>query len=287
MGLFNKDSSGVRLTVSARTDVGKTRGHNEDRYLVADLTKREATTNDGDREYTLGPKGALLVVADGMGGALAGEVASQMATDLIYESLAVGWVSDPDLSPEAFAQHVRDSVESTNARIHERSMSQPELDGMGTTATIVGILGGHLLISQVGDSRAYLVRDGVATQVTRDQSYVQHLIDTGRVSEEDARAMANENVILQALGAGPTVEVVQSWEPALRDDVVLLCSDGLSGLVAAEEIGAVVDRGQNLARACKKLVKLANARGGPDNITVVIGRMSGDGLTSAEETGAA
>ena len=283
MGLLRRDNSGIRLTVSARTDVGKTRQHNEDRYLVADLSSRDATSEEPERVYTLGLKGALLLVADGMGGAVAGEVASQMATDVILESLAVGWGADADSSPTAFASYVRDSIERANAQIHEQAMSRPELDGMGTTATLVGVLGGNLLISQVGDSRAYVVRDGVATQVTHDQSYVQHLIDTGRVSEEEARQMANHNVILQALGPRPTVEVVQRWEPARRDDVVLLCSDGLTGLVSAEEIGEAVSRGQNLSRACKRLVKLANGRGGPDNITVVIARIDGDGLASAAE----
>jgi len=283
LGLFHKDTSGIRLTVSALTDVGKTRQHNEDRYLVADLSSKESARDGLERDYVLGPKGALLLVADGMGGALAGEVASQMATDLILESLAAGWVADPDSTPEGFARHVRDSIERANAQIHHRSMTEPELDGMGTTATLVGVLGTNLLISQVGDSRAYLVREGVATQVSRDQSYVQHLIDTGRVSEQEARQMASDNVILQALGPQPTVEVVQTWEPVRRDDVVLLCSDGLSGLVGAEEIGQVVARGQNLSRASKRLVKLANSRGGPDNITVIIARMGGDGMASAAE----
>lgn len=283
MGLFQRSSSGIRLTISARSDVGRTRGHNEDRYLVADLTSGESTSEKQDSSYKIGPKGALLLVADGMGGAQAGEVASRLAADLIFEGLSTGWRCDSDLSPEGFARHVRESIERTNGEIHTQSMSRPELDGMGTTATLVGILGANILVSQVGDSRAYVVRDGVATQVSRDQSYVQHLIDTGRVSEEQARQMANENVILQALGTHPTVEVVQSWEPIRRDDVILLCSDGLTGLVGADEIGRTVNRGRNLSRAAKDLVNLANSRGGPDNITVILAHVSGDGLMSAKE----
>lgn len=270
------------MTIAARTDVGKTREHNEDRYLIGDLTSGVASSEQDEFAYSLGPKGVLLLVADGMGGASAGEIASTMATDLIFRHLAAGWGADSDSSPQAFADYVRDSVQTTNVRIHERAVSRIELDGMGTTATLVGVLGSNLLVTQVGDSRAYLIREGVATQVSHDQSYVQHLIDTGRVSEEEA-GMVDNNVILQALGPTPTVEVVQTWEPVLDGDVVLLCSDGLSGLVDGDEIAEVVDRGQNLSAACKKLVKMANERGGPDNITVVAARIDGDGLASAAE----
>ena len=271
------------MTVAARTDVGQRRSHNEDRFLVADLGALDTSAPRGDREYTLGPKGAVLLVADGMGGAAAGEVASQMATDLIFDRLVSGWVADSDSSPECFARHVRDSVELSNERIHAQALSQFELQGMGTTVTLVGLLGGNLLVTQVGDSRAYLVRDGVTTQLSRDQSYVQHLIDTGRVTEEQANEMSEQNVILQAVGAAPTVEPVQSWEAARAGDTLVLCSDGLSGQVDAQEIGDVLSSERTLTRGCDRLVDLANERGGPDNITVIVARMSGDGLPSGEE----
>ena len=274
----------IRMTASALTDVGRTREHNEDRYLVGDLTAGVASSEESEFACEVGPKGAILLVADGMGGASAGEVASRMATDLIFHQLATGWSADKDSSPRAFADHVRDSVEKANARIHERSRSQIELDGMGTTATLVGVLGSKLLVTQVGDSRAYLIRDRVATQLSRDQSYLQHLMDTEGLSEEEAEAMANSNVILQALGPHPSVDVVQSWEPVAHGDVVLLCSDGLSGMVRAEEIADAVDGGDDLTQVCRELVELANERGGPDNITVVAAQITGDGLATDEES---
>jgi PPM family protein phosphatase len=282
LSLFRRNDPTIRLAVSALTDVGKTRDHNEDRYLVADLTSRNALLGDGQRPCELGPRGYLLLVADGMGGAAAGEMASQMAVDLIYEQLATTWSAEADPGPDLFALRMREAVERANARIHAMSREQPHLQGMGTTATVVGVLGSRLLVSQVGDSRAYLIRGGAAVQMTRDQSYLQHLLDTGRLSEEQATGIAPRNVILQALGPDPTVEVVQHWQPVLRDDTVLLCSDGLSGLVTAADIGRIVTETVNLSRACRQLIDLANERGGPDNITVIVARMTGGGLTTAE-----
>ncbi len=283
MSLFRRNDSGIRLAVAALTDVGRSRDHNEDRYLVADLTTRDTSVTNGSRPAELGPRGSLLLVADGMGGAAAGEMASQMAVDLIFEQLATSWSSETDTSPDLFALRVREAVERANARIHAVSQEQPQLQGMGTTATIVGILGSRLLLSQVGDSRAYLIREGAAIQMTRDQSFLQHLLDTGRVSEAEAYEMAPRNVILQALGPSPTVEVVQHWQPMLRGDMVLLCSDGLSGVVSAEDIAGIVTSTDALPKACQKLVDLANERGGPDNITVILARMTGDGLMAAGE----
>ena len=280
MGLFRNDEPGIRLEISARSDVGMTRGHNEDRYLVADLTKRAGSCDQRQFVYDLGDKGAVLLVADGMGGAAAGEVASTMATDIILEHLVTAWASDADSSGEVFERYAREAVEHSNAQIHHQSQTSIELDGMGTTVTLVGVVGPHLRISQVGDSRAYVVREGTATQITRDQSYVQHLIDTGRMSEEEAELMANNNIILQALGPSPTVEVVQSSEPILKGDVVVLCSDGLSGLVNANEIGETISSASSLSAACDELVAMANSRGGPDNITVVAARLTGSALMS-------
>jgi len=283
VSFFRRNESGIRLAVSALTDVGRSRDHNEDRFLVADLTTRDTSVQNGSRPSELGPRGTLLLVADGMGGAAAGEMASQMAVDLIFEQLVTSWSSETDDSPDLFALRVREAVERANARIHAVSQEQPHLQGMGTTATLVGILGPRLLLSQVGDSRAYLIRDGVAIQMTRDQSFLQHLLDTGRVSEEQAHEMAPRNVILQALGPSPTVEVVQHWQPMLRGDVVLLCSDGLSGVVDADDIAGIVTSTDALPKACKKLIDLANDRGGPDNITVILARMTGDGLMAPED----
>lgn len=285
MRLFRREPSGVHLTVAADTDVGQTRDHNEDRYLVADLNARSHAFDDGaERSFDVGDKGCLLMVADGMGGAVGGEVASQMAADVIFEELVGSWSGTTTADAEVFASSVHAAVEEANRQIHEHASSrQQELQGMGTTATIVGVLGGHLLLNQVGDSRAYRIRNGRVTQLTRDQSFVQQLVDTGRVSAEEAARMPQKNVILQALGPKPTVDVVQSWVPAAKDDVLLLCSDGLSEMVGERAIGEIVDGTSSLSRACSRLIDLANENGGPDNITVVLARVEGSDLLSVDE----
>lgn len=283
MRLFHKKESSIEVEVSARTDVGRSRDRNEDRFLVADLATRDASLSEAGREFTLGPKGCLLVVADGMGGARGGDVASQMAVDLIYEWLATTWANDPGSSAELFGSRVREAVENANSRIHERSNRELDLHGMGSTVTVVGILDGSVLVGQVGDSRAYLIRNGSAVQLTHDQSFVQRLVDTGRLTNEEASRMPNKNIILQALGPSPTLEVVETRHTILRGDVALLCSDGLSGVVEAAEMASVVGEEDDLSTACQRLVDLSNERGGPDNITVVMARMTGSGLTPPDE----
>jgi len=285
VSVFRPNDSGICITVSARTDVGRSREHNEDALLVANLTTQDTSIDADPHRYTLGRKGSILLVADGMGGALGGEVASRMATKLIHRALVSTWSTDPDDSPERFAAYIREAVQGANHEIHTRSKAQSDLSGMGTTATLAGILGPRVLLNQVGDSRAYLIRAGVVVQVTKDQSFVQRLMDTGRVSEERALEMAPKNIVLQALGPRPTVDDVQTWQPIARGDTILLCSDGLSGLVTAEEMAQMVTDGPDLARACEQLIALANSRGGPDNITVILARVTGNDLKSPEEVG--
>ena len=266
----------MSITVSSRTDVGCSREHNEDSLLVADLTTQDTSIEANGHSYALGHKGSILLVADGMGGALAGEIASRMATELIHEELVSTWLTDPDDSPERFASCLREAVQAANQEIHTRSKAQSDLSGMGTTATLAGILGSSLFLTQVGDSRAYLIRAGVVIQLTKDQSLVQSLIDTGRMSEEKALETAPKNIVLQALGPRPEVDDVQTWQPIVGEDTILLCSDGLSGVVEAGEMAYMVaTAGPDLADACEQLVALANSRGGPDNITVILARVTG------------
>ena len=283
MQLIHGTAPSVEVMVSARTDVGRSRDHNEDRFLVADLTSQDTSLGAAGRRFTLGPKGCLLLVADGMGGAQGGEIASQMAVDLIYERLSKTWANDADSSVEVFGSRVREAVENANTLIHERSKRSDELRGMGSTATVAGIHDGSILVSQVGDSRAYLIRNGSAVQLTHDQSFVQRLVDTGRITEDEASRMPTKNLILQALGPSSTLEVVETRHPLLRGDTALLCSDGLSGVVEAAEIATVVAEEDDLSTACQRLVDLSNERGGPDNITVVMARVTGNGLTPPEE----
>ena len=254
----------IRVEVFAKTDLGRTRDHNEDKFLVADLTKKSASLLPEVRRHDIGPRGTLLVVADGMGGAAAGELASEMATDTIYAHLLKTWNAEDEVTPQRFAYRLKEAVEVANASIHAHAKAHPEVRGMGTTTTAAGVLNDHLYLTQVGDSRAYLIRGGEAHQITKDQSLMQRLVEAGELTEEEAAQSERRNIILQALGPDPKVKVDLTHQELRRGDVLVLCSDGLSGQVKKEEIA--------------QIVALANERGGPDNITVVIARFDGDGL---------
>jgi serine/threonine protein phosphatase PrpC len=274
----------IRISVFAKTDLGRTRDHNEDTFLVADLTARQASLHAEVREHELGTRGTLLMVADGMGGAVAGEVASQMATETVFGHLLATWCEDRVATPQQFALRLKEAVEQANARINDYAREHPELRGMGTTTTAVGVLQDHLYLTQVGDSRAYLVRNGQAIQLTKDQSLMQRLVDAGELTEEEAERSERKNIILQALGPDARIRVDLTHQEVRRGDAIVLCSDGLSGQVKREEIAAAVGRGdKDLPAACSELIALANERGGPDNITVVVARLTWEGLAEARD----
>jgi PPM family protein phosphatase len=274
----------IKVSVFAKTDLGRTRDHNEDAFMVADLTTRQASLQPEVREHLIGTRGSLLMVADGMGGAVAGEVASQMATETVFDYLVGTWCEDRDTTPQQFALRLKEAVEQANGRINDYAREHPELRGMGTTTTAVGVLQDHLYLTQVGDSRAYLVRNGQAIQLTKDQSLMQRLVDAGELTEEEAERSERKNIILQALGPDARVRVDLTHQEIRRGDAIVLCSDGLSGQVRREEIAAAVgDANKDLVAVCAELIALANERGGPDNITVVVARLSGDGLTDAQD----
>ena len=276
--MFGRSAKPIRVEVFGKTDLGRTRDHNEDRFLVADLSRKTASLLPDVRQHDIGPRGTLLVVADGMGGAAAGELASEMATDTIYAHLLKTWNAENEVTPQRFAYRLKEAVEVANASIHAHAKAHPEVRGMGTTTTAAGVLHDHLYLTQVGDSRAYLIRGGQAHQITKDQSLMQRLVEAGELTEEEAAQSERRNIILQALGPDPKVKVDLTHQELRRGDVLVLCSDGLSGQVKKEEIAQIVSTTPDLAAACDKLIALANARGGPDNITVVAARFDGDGL---------
>ncbi len=265
----------VHISVFGKTDVGRTRDHNEDTFLVADLTRRVASLHPEVREHEVGPRGSLFMVADGMGGAAAGEVASRMAADLVFGHMTTVWPEDPEISENRFAYRMKEAVELANNRIHAHAKEHPEVRGMGTTATVAGVFGTKLYLAQVGDSRGYLVRNGVATQITKDQSLMQRLVEAGELTEEEAEQSERRNIILQALGPDPRVKVDLTFQELCKGDVLVLCSDGLSGQVKKEEIASVMSGTADLVEACAKLIASANERGGPDNITAVAARFGG------------
>ncbi|HSJ10169.1 MAG TPA: protein phosphatase 2C domain-containing protein [Longimicrobiales bacterium] len=275
----------LRARVAGRTDTGRRRSENQDHFLISDLAPgenalvlRPATGAASGGTLSIGLKGALLLVADGMGGAAAGRLASGLACSFVLAELQEGWQQDRNHTPRQFALRLREAVEKASGRIHEHAGRHPECMGMGTTATAAGLLDGIVYLAHVGDSRAYLVRAGAATQLTRDQSYVQQMIDVGAMTEEEAERSSQGSVILQALGVEAHVAVDLTYQVLRRGDLLLLCSDGLHRVVRAEEIAAragLIDAAEPL---CDELIALANERGGPDNITVVAARLDGEAL---------
>lgn len=271
-------SGPVCVSVFGKTDLGQSRDHNEDTFFVADLGTGSSKLLQGVEQYEVGERGVLFMVADGMGGAAAGELASSMATESIWRHLRSTWAFDEEVTPLRFASRIRDAVDVANEELYRHAQENEQLRGMGTTVTLAGLVGDALYLAQIGDSRAYLIRGGATTQLTRDQSLTQRLVDAGELTEEEAEKSERRNIILQALGPDPEVRVDLSRQQLRHGDVLVMCSDGLSGLVKKDEIGELAARTPGLADLCGALIDLANSRGGPDNITVVAARFDGDGL---------
>jgi protein phosphatase len=274
----------VIVHVFGHSDVGRTREHNEDAFTVADLTRGNASLAPDVQTHEVGDRGTLFMVADGMGGAAAGEIASEMAVEIVQRELQDTLVEGDAPDDERFATAIKRATASANTHIHAFAVEHPEYRGMGTTATVAGLLGDTLYLAQVGDSRAYLVRDGVGRQITKDQSLMQKLIEAGEMTEEEAEQSERRNIILQALGPEANIKVDLTHQRVRRGDVLVLCSDGLSGQVRADEIARVVSSEPDLEAACRRLIALANESGGPDNITVVVARFEGDGLEAPAAT---
>lgn len=277
------------VELHAKSDVGRVRRGNEDNFLVLDLTSQTTWTGsdkiDAPKEFThfnLGQKGVVLVVSDGMGGALAGDVASRMAVDSVREML-LGDDADGGCDEEVpLVDCLKNATVYANLAIHNRSQEDARCAGMGATFTGAAIRDGGLDLVQVGDSRAYIIRKEQIRLATKDQSLVQQLVDVGQISEAEAETHMFRNVILQALGAQSDVTPATGRIHLKRGDIILLCSDGLSGKLRAEDIlNIVMSNAESLPTTCDELIAEANNRGGEDNITVVIARFNGDDLQEA------
>lgn len=249
-------SGPLAVAVRASTDVGLRRQHNEDSHGVWEPEEDAARSR----------RGVLLVVADGMGGSQAGEVASRIAVQTVQRVYAAG-AGDP-------LDDLAGAVAAANAAVHGESVSRPDLSGMGTTCTAVAVLDRDLVFAHVGDSRAYVVRGGRIRQVTHDHSLVAQMVRDGQLTADQARLDPRRNVVTRSVGVGPEVEVdADRMDGALEPgDTILLCSDGLHGLVSDEELADIASDG-DLAAACRGAIALANERGGPDNITVIMARL--------------
>jgi protein phosphatase len=226
------------------SDLGRQRQGNEDNYYV---------------------RAPLFVVADGMGGAQAGEVASELAVQQFEGGV-------PDGREPAGA--LVEIIKSANAQIHEQARTDPDRAGMGTTVTAAYVDGDTVVVAHVGDSRCYLLRDGDLIRLTRDHSLVGELVARGKLTEEQAESHPQRSVITRALGAYPDVEVDTDVFPARAGDVFLLCSDGLTGMVHEPELKPLLeDPGRSLEQIGRTLIAAANENGGRDNITVILFRL--------------
>ena len=278
------------VEIHATSHIGRVRKGNEDNYLLLNITGAKRWTGSQDdsefviesQKFEIDDNGVVMAVSDGMGGALAGEVASTMAVETVSERLLNQDVDDT-LSPEAFDHHLiaklYDATVNANYLIHNQGRTDPQYQGMGATFTGLGITPTAADIIQVGDSRAYLVRNGKIYQVTKDQSLVQQLIDAQQISPEEAETHTLKNVILQALGAQNEIYPVSARVAPHKNDVFLLCSDGLSNKISAASMQRIVlDNFEKLEDACVELVREANENGGEDNITVILAKFTGDVL---------
>lgn len=274
----------------ATSHIGRVRKGNEDNYLLLNISGGKRWTGAQDdsefiiesQRFEVDDNGIVMAVSDGMGGALAGEVASTMAVESVSERLLDQDI-DETLSPETYDHHLiaklYDATVNANSLIHNQGRTDPQFQGMGATFTGLGLTPGAADIIQVGDSRAYLVRNGKIYQVTKDQSLVQQLIDANQISAEEAETHTLKNVILQALGAQNEIYPVSARVAPHKNDVFLLCSDGLSNKVSAASMQRIVlENFDQLENACVELIREANENGGEDNITCVLAKFTGDAL---------
>ena len=276
MTMTRQQAREVLISVSSRTDTGRRRKANEDAVLIADLTAGTTLNAHTEGSFGIGAGGFVLAVSDGMGGAAAGEVASRIAVASMRELLSI---LSPDLS---ISEQLKSATQITNHRIVFQARQNPSLKGMGATLTAALIFDGVAYIAQIGDSRAYLIRYGRIRQVTRDQTLAQMLLDTGAIGPSEV-AFVRRNVIVQALGNEMDLQVALTSIKLYQDDYLLLCSDGLSNKLDAEEMRLMIESSSDLNAACRAMVDAANDRGGEDNISVIVARLGGAALDSTAD----
>jgi PPM family protein phosphatase len=248
----------VELVVAARSDVGMIRAGNEDSFH----SKVDET-------------GGIFIVADGMGGHAAGEVASEMAVEILRDQLS----SLRDLHDRNAADKVMNALRGANLAIYNRTVTETDKQGMGTTASVLIVSGRRYLIGQVGDSRIYLLRDGGLRQLTKDHSYVQEQVDAGFLTPEQARYHPYSNVITRCVGASDDVEP-DTFAGETRDgDIFLVASDGLTGMVDDRRLQQLLSSRAEPQRIVDSLIAEANGRGGLDNITAILVQVRGTGDT--------
>ncbi|GCE10178.1 Stp1/IreP family PP2C-type Ser/Thr phosphatase [Tengunoibacter tsumagoiensis] len=247
------------VEVALRSDVGRTRNHNED----------SMTSVVPEDPAVLASKGILLLVADGMGGHAKGEVASKLAVETIPQAYYQDEGEDP-------AEALKQAIQNANAAIYQQVSNEESINsraGMGTTCIAVALHGDTAYAANVGDSRAYIIRNGEVLRLSQDHSWVAEQVRAGIITEKQASVHPQRNVITRALGIYPNVEIDLLTEKIQPNDVFLLCSDGLSNLVSSDELRAILEEHEPQESA-QRLIDCANAHGGLDNITAVVARVS-------------
>jgi len=265
------------IAVAAASDVGQVRDHNEDSFLVGDLDHGVLVDAVAQPWRATAGRGVLLVVCDGMGGVEGGEVASDLAAQVIWREMK-GTPATRD--PEVFARLLRRATRVANHDVHAMGKREPGLKGMGTTVSAAGVVGDRLVIATVGDSRAYVQRNNTLVQVTQDQSLSSALLAAGHGEVEAANA---GSAILQALGVGDDVEPSLSIIELRRGDRVLLCSDGLHGLVGDPALAILMAEPHTVGESTMLLITAARAAGGSDNITAIVLDVGGDRLAAPRD----
>jgi PPM family protein phosphatase len=273
---MNQPDIRAMIYAVGQTNTGRVRPTNEDAFVIADLSVAPTAEPSGPR-IEVGNRGVLLAVSDGMGGAEAGEVASALVIESIREHL------DDSCPASDMLESVKCAVEMANRDVVDAAR---EIGRAGMGATLVAVVVHRALahIASVGDSRVYLIREDQIRQLTRDQSYVEVLIEAGLITREAAENSPYRHVILQALGQRPEVTAALLRLSMRRGDVFLLCSDGLSTMITDDEMQQIVAEGPDHETACTRLVDLANERGGVDNITVIVAEVAGMGLDKPAAT---
>ena len=241
------------MEIGVKTSKGKIREINQDSYYIST-----------DRKYP------LFIIADGMGGHKAGEIASKMAVEII-SSTFLNEIKDKsvELDDDILINAIRNSIYKANEEIYKKSIENEEYSGMGTTVTMAYESKDKLFIGHVGDSRAYLFRGNNLYQLTKDHSLVEELINNGSITREEARFHPQKNIITRALGTDEDVEIDLLVKEKLEGDILLLCTDGLTNMLNDNEIKELLIENQDIQKACELMVQLSNEKGGLDNISVV------------------
>lgn len=273
-----RETTLIEVRAFGMSDLGRVRKNNEDNLAVCNLSTGDTRQGSFQYDHALGPRGALLMVADGMGGEVCGELASQICVDEVPRRLLDDLSQLSNITEAQLIALLRKAVHAANERILQEAESNAFYRGMGSTTTAAVLFGKSLLVAQVGDSRAYVIRRGQMTRLTRDQTFLNYLADIGAESSVDVENDPRKNILTQAVGTSATLDVKVTGTSLCHDDLILLCSDGLYNMVKAAEMlevvgsdGAIEDRG-------RLMIEKANANGGVDNITVLMAVLAGPGL---------